>query len=262
MKDNQMQNEAKVPINKDKGGELYKKCIKVDRCVTVTFWINVALALLRVLFPQLYPAQIDVLQIIVIVINIVLSIWVDDFLLYNAECERRKFAVQDGFGIELGEYTTDGYYTNQLAASENRYFIDLFESNHYTKDISKKMIPIAVVKTIIALAVLAFALRLSSNPDLVLVAAETVFSSVIIAKSISLPVYVYHMEQLYKVPYRFFITSKGNITSAMRAEIMHYAVEYEAVKAHYKVQLSVRIYEKNKHRLAKEWDELRGKIKQ
>ena len=73
MKDSQTQNEA-APVNKDKGGELYKKCNKVDRCVTVTFWINVAFALLRVLFPQLYPAQIDVLQIIVIIINIVLSI--------------------------------------------------------------------------------------------------------------------------------------------------------------------------------------------
>ena len=262
MKDNQTQNEVKTPANNDKGGDLYKKCKKVDRYVTATFWINVVLAAFRVLSPQSYPAQIDTIQIIVIIINLVLSIWVDDFLLYNAECERRRFAVQDGFGVELGEYTTEDYYTNQMTPSEHKYYINLFESNYYTKDISKMMIPCALLKTFIALGVLTLSLRIFSNPDLVLVAAETVFSSVIIAKSIALFVYVYRMEQLYKVPYRIYITSNGIITPPMRAEIVHYAVEYEAVKAHYKVQLSVRIYEKNKGRLASEWNELESKIKQ
>ena len=260
MKDNQTQNGAKNPNNKDKGGDLYKKCARVDRFVTLTFWINVALAITRAIVPQQFLAQTGNLQIIVTIINLVLSIWSDDFLLYKAECERRKFAIQDGFGIELGEYTTEGYYTNQTAASEKRYFINLFESNYYTKDISRKMIFRTLVKTLVALGAVALTFHMSSNPGLVLVAAETVFSGVVIAKFISLLVYVYHMEQLYKVAYRAFITSKGHITPSMRAELVHYAVEYEAVKAHYKVKLSNRIYEANKDRLAAEWDELRSKI--
>ena len=261
MKDNKTQNEIKNPNNNDKGGNLYKKCDKVDRFITLTFWIIVVLALIRVKYPQLFLTQLGNLQIIVIIINLVLSIWSDDFLLYKAECERRRFAIQDGFGIELGEYTTDGYYTNQIKPSENKYFIDLFESNHYTKDTSKRMIPFTIIKILVALAVVVLTFSKSSNPGLVLVSAETVFSSMVIAKSISLFVFAHHMEELYKVPYRSYITSKGNITPPMRAELMDYAVEYEAVKAHYKVKLSKRIYENNKKRLAAEWDELRSKIK-
>jgi hypothetical protein len=255
----QDQSSSAEATKKDKGGELYKKSTKLNFGNTITFWLIVALSVVRTVAPNFIPGWLSTIQIIGIILNIALWIVNDYGFLYAAEKERRKFAIQNGFGVELTDYTTSDYYSNQMLPSENRYFINIYESNYYSKDISGKMIPFALIKTILALGVWALTIWMSHDPGLVLVAAETVFSSSIMMKTAALIAYWYHIGKLLDIPYRIYIT-EGKIGTAQRAMLFDYAVEYEAIKAHFKVPLDSKIYLKNKDRLEKEWAELEKRI--
>lgn len=244
----------------DKINELYKRSDRLNLGSTFTFWINVSLAVFRTVAPWFYPDQLNAIQIAVIILNIALLILNDYFFLYTAESERRRFAIQDGFDVRLSDYTTGGYYNNQLNPSEHKYFINIYESNYYTKDISWKMIPFSLGKIFLAIAAWFLTVWRSPNPGLVLIAAETVFSSSIIMKTAALFVYCYRVSELIKIPYIIYIT-EGEIGDAQRAMLFDYAVEYEAIKAHYKVPLDYRIYSKNRERLGKEWEDLKKNIK-
>ena len=255
----QDQNSSTGSVKKDKGGDLYKSSTRLDLGNKITFWIIVILSAVRAAAPVFLPDWLSYLQVGVIALNIILWILNDYFFLYFAERERRKFAIHDGFGVDLTDYTTDEYFDNQLPPSENKYFIDIYESNYYSKDISKKMIPHAIFYTILAVGVLILAIWKVQNTALVLVAAEAVFSSSVLMKTIAVFVYSYHMGKLINIPYRIFIT-EGKIGTAQRAMLLDYAVEYEAVKAHYKVALDSKIYKKNNERLEKEWRELKSRL--
>ena len=255
----QDENSSTELMIKDKGDELYKKSKILDLGNTITFWSIVALSAARVAVPDFLPDWLSTLQVISVILNITFWIANDYFILYKAERERRKLPIQYGFGVQLTDYTKDGYFDNQFPPSEQKYFVDIYESNYYSNDTSGKMIPYAILKTILAICVLLLTIWKAHDPALVLVPAEAVFSSSVLMKTIAVCEYRKHMSELIDIPYRIFIT-EGKIGTAQRAMLFDYAVEYEAVKAHYKVLLDNNIYKKNKKRLEKEWKELEDRI--
>lgn len=255
----QDQNSSTGLVKKDKGGNLYKRFVRLDLGNTITFWSIVALSAVRAVAPDFFPDWLSTLQVISLFLNITIWIVNDYVFLYVAEREKRKLPIQDGLGVVLTDYTTEDYFDNQFPPSDERYFANIYESNYYSKDISGRTIPYAVLKTILALGVLILTVWKAQNTALVLVAAEAIFSSSVLMKTIAVYVYWRHMCELIDIPYRVFIT-EGKIETAQRAMLLDYAVEYEAVKAHYKVPLDSKIYKKNNERLGKEWKELENRL--
>ena len=118
------------------------------------------------------------------------------------------------------------------------------------------MIPFSFIKSVVAVAILVMACRFMSDSEFLLIIAQTVFSSYILRGTIMLIFYKLRLDSLYNEGYTLLITSglKGKNKNAF---ILSYSVEYEAIKAHYKIRLSERIYKKNNELISKKWEQIK-----
>ena len=117
----------------------------------------------------------------------------------------------------------------------------------------------AVVKIVVAVVVLIISCRLIANDDVLLVVAQTVFSTVVIEDSIRLLLFAQRIKSLYDEAYHEFITV-GVSKESQLVWLKYFCIEYESLKAHYRVRLSESIFGKENFRLSEEWKALSKQI--
>ncbi len=113
------------------------------------------------------------------------------------------------------------------------------------------------IKSCIALAVLVIACRYIKDSEFLLIIAQTAFSSYVLLDTVTLIFYKLRLESLYKEGYAALI-SLGAKSKSKNATFLVYAVEYEAIKAYYKIRLSERIFKKNNSALSTEWEQIKS----
>ena len=148
-----------------------------------------------------------------------------------------------------------------LAVAFNLTFI-LFQKamEFFTKEISRKMLIGAVAKLLIAVVVLIITCRFITNDDVLLVIAQTVFSAVVIEDAIRLIIFTQRIKTLYEEAYHELITV-GISTTAQRVWLKYFCVEYESIKAHYRIRLSESLFNKLNPQLSEKWEKLSSQIK-
>ena len=185
---------------------------------------------------------------------------VDDGLYwYGAERARRKNSIQVAFNIPLAELETEGYYNNTLTPSFTKYALNAFESNYFSKFIAGKMLIKSALKALVSVVVLFATGWLVSNGDILLIISQAVFSAYVVENTVLLTMYKAKMDNLYDEAYSSFVTV-GIKNKKQKVWLLSYAVEYEAIKAHYKVRLDSAIFNKYNDELSKKWDLLQKKI--
>ena len=142
-----------------------------------------------------------------------------------------------------------------------RYALDNYESAYCSRSTSQKMFPKAVIKTVVAMMVFLISWRAVENGDIVLLVAQTIFSSVFLLDTIMLGFYVFRVGRICDDFYKLLISEGGPITPSREALLLSYSVEYEAIKAFYKIRLDEKIFLKDRDNLSKCWNELVAKIK-
>ena len=240
---------------RDDVNRLYKAPGILERMEKVLFIIDVIAAVVALSNKPTVVSVTIIIQIISAVFYFLSSVIDDGYFWYEAEKARRKNCVENGLGARLSELETDEYYNNQSKVSLEKYALNALESNMFSKEIAGKMILCSCIKSVVAIAVLVVACRFLPDSEFLLIIAQTTFSSYVLIDTVQLVFYKLRMENLYKEGYTALITP-GIKGKSRNAVLLAYAVEYEAIKAHYKIRLNEKIFKKNNDKLNEQWKQV------
>lgn len=244
---------------RDDVSKCYKKTNVVGIIINALFYLNLFLSLLILIFDKLTIYILPVL-IVCSLLTPLLSLLDDCWLWYEAEATRRASCIENAFGIDITNLNVEGYYNNEQQPSLKKYELNTFENIFFSKSISEKMlIPAGIKSTIIFIVFILICIKMK-NENIILLIAQTAFSANYICGFVSLWVYRIRLNNLFEMFYKTFVTVgiKGKNTNIL---LLNYIVEYEAIKAHYKIRLSSKIFEKNNEYLTNEWKEIEKKCK-
>ena len=239
---------------------LYRPSKTLDQACSILFYADVAVSLLTVYVNGNAVSYLNIALVVIAFLYMVLSVIDDDILWFRAEDSRRKNSIQTAFKTRLDKYRTEGYYNNSIDDPELSYATNQFESIFFTKEISERMVPGAVVKMLVAVAVLIMTCRLTASTDVLLIVAQTAFSAFVIEDSIHLLIFAQRIKALYDEAYHEFITV-GISTEAQKVWLRYFCVEYESIKAHYGIRLDESIYHKLNPQLSEEWRTMSEQIR-
>ena len=96
------------------------------------------------------------------------------------------------------------------------------------------------------------------DENVILLIAQTAFSANYICGFVSLLVYNVRLNRLYDMSYSS-IVSVGVNDNKSHIILLNLIIEYEAIKAHYKIRLSSKIFNKFNASLSNEWQEIEKK---
>ncbi len=238
---------------RDDVNRLYKAPGILDRIEKVLFIIDVIAAVVALSSDSTVVSVAIIIQIVSAVFYFLSSVIDDGYFWYEAEKARRKNSVENGLGARLSELETEEYYNNQSKVSLEKYALNALESNMFSKEIAGKMIFWSCIKSVVAIAVLVVACRFLPDSEFLLIIAQTAFSSYVLIDTVQLVFYKLRMENLYREGYTALITP-GIKGKSKNAVLLAYSVEYEAIKAHYKIRLDEKIFKKNNDRLSEQWN--------
>lgn len=122
------------------------------------------------------------------------------------------------------------------------------------------MIPKEGLKTAVALVVFISACLIYKDYNIILIISQTVFSAYFIQEFIKLFVYKIRIDKLYNDFYNQLVTI-GIKCDNQRKVLISYAIDYEIIKAYYKVRLSEKIFLKHNDETSLEWNKICEKIK-
>lgn len=240
---------------RDNVNKLYRIPNNLDVTEHMLYIINLIAAIISLSSNQKVMGIAIIVQIVAAVFYFVISAIDDGYFWYEAEKARRRNSIENGLGTRLSELETKGYYNNQSKESLEKYALNTLESNLFSKEIAGKMIFLSCIKSAIAVVILIVACRFMTDSELLLIISQTAFSSYILLDTVMLVLYKLRMDGLYKEGYALLI-SPGVKERKKKAGLLAYSVEYEAIKAHYKIRISEKVFKKNNEILSNQWEQV------
>lgn len=244
---------------RDDINELYQPSKKLGLICTLLFWMDIVLSIVSVFADSQASSVITVLLIVVAFLYMTVSVFDDGVLWFRAESARRKNSIQSAFDVRLDEYETEGYYNNGFDDPELAYAVNTLESVFFTNKIVTKMLPGAIIKLLFAVVALITSIRLISNDALLLIVAQAAFSTIVAEYAIRMIIFALRIKSLYDKAYLEFVTF-GISNYSQIVWLRYFCIEYESIKAHYRVQLSESLFEKMNPDLSEEWSALYEQI--
>lgn len=246
----------------DGADDFYKKTLKIDKILTVVFYINIIIS-----FILLFDAN-DWLKKVLIIISISFSLVyvllsaLNDIVLKNmADNERRKLLINNSFNIKLSRRKTNKIYNNHEDPSKKRFILNNFESVFFTKNIFDKMIFQNTIKVIVTFCIYISSIIICSsinNLNLVLLITQTLFSSEIIIAYLKGMNYKITLDKIYNNFYNFLVVDKWNEKNEII--LLDASIDYQCLLSYSKISLSSSLFKKMNPRLSKEWEEIENEI--
>lgn len=243
---------------RDDVNQLYLWPNRIEYIIKWLFWINAACSVASCIFKT--DTILSVIQILVSILYVVSRIIDDNFFWYNAESARRQTAIENGFGIDITEYKTNEYYNNSLPNNSAKFSVNAFESIMFSKTTAGRMLWKESIRMGIAILAFISTCLIYKDYGIVLIISQTVFSAYFIEEFVTLVVYKSKLEKQYDAFYKELITI-GIKNGKQRSLLLAYAIEYETIKAHYKVRLSEKEFWKHNAETSLKWEQIREKIK-
>lgn len=235
----------------------YVKSARLNRLMDILFIINIFIS---IVLTSLENDYLCISEIVIVLVYLICKVIDDHYFWYEAEKERRKDNISNGFNIEISEEKTEGYYNNEFKPSFKKYVVNVFESNYFSREISKRMIFRASLKCIFALMIFTFCALSSLSNNVLLVIVQVLFSAEITEDAISIICYYFKISSLYEKARNELITV-GIISKNQYVWLLEYCMEYENIKSYYKVRLNSKIYNSLNENLSNNWDEIKKQIK-
>lgn len=245
---------------RDDANMLYNKSKKLNKLCQILFWTNCGFSLLSLLFDGVLNNMSILMQIIISFLYIILKSIDDGHCWYKAEAVRRKNSLQDGLGVNLTEFETEEYYNNNLSPSNSKYGMNTFESIFFSKELAAKMIMKSLIKAVVAIVVLILVAWFNPSKGVILIIVQSILSTYIVEETVMLVLYKSKLDKLYDLIYAEFITV-GITKKTQQYLLLSYSVEYEAIKAHYKVRICSYLFKRYNKVLSKKWDEIKVNCK-
>lgn len=245
---------------RDDINKLYQPSKTLEKVCTSLFVADIAISLIAICVGDDVISYLTIALVIIAFLYMALSVIDDGIIWFQAENVRRKNSIQVAFNVRLDKYETQEYYNNNVAEPDISYATNLFESAFFTKEISRKMLFGAVVKSLVAVMVLIITCRFVANDDVLLIVAQTTFSAAVIEDAIRLIIFTQRIKALFEEAYHELITV-GISMASQRVWLKYFCIEYESIKAHYRIRLSESIFHKLNPQLSEEWNILSEQIK-
>lgn len=244
---------------RDDVNRLYSPSLKLGEVCKVLFWVNCVLSVVSLFVTGRFFDALSISQIASALAFVAISLVDDGLFWYNAEKERRKNNIQNAFAIHFSDLETDGYYNNSVSPSMIKYALNTFESIYFSKFIASKMLIKSAVKTLIAIILLISVGWVIGNGSILLIASQAVFSAYIFEDTVLLAIYTERLDKLYDMAYSEFITI-GVSRKQQVVLLLYYCIEYESIKAHYKVRLDSKVFAKYNCELSDKWDKIASDV--
>lgn len=245
---------------RDDINKLYKPSELLEKVCKVLFCCDIGISLIAAILKDPFSFYLTVALIVIAFLYMVLSVLDDGVLWYKAESARRKNIIQDAFQVRLDEHVTEGYYNNSIRDPELSYIVNTFESAFFTKVLSEHMLWKSYAKIIISIAIVFVSCRLITDNVILLIVAQSAFSAFAIRDSVRLILFVQRIRELYDSAYHELITV-GISKYEQRVWLKYFCIEYESIKAHYKIRLNRALFNKMNDSLSEDWEGLLQQIK-
>lgn len=242
---------------RDDVNKVYEFTKKIENIIRFCFWGNILFSLIGGFLDKNF---LIIVQILLSIMYVVLSILDDKFLWYEAERIRRQTCIENAFGINITEYKTEGYYNNSIQNDYMKFYINSFESIMFSKKTAGKMILKEACKTILIVFVFICVCLVFKNYGIILIISQAVFSAYFIEGFVSLCFYKSRLEKLYDNFYKELITIGIN-NENQKVLLLSYAIDYETIKAHYKIRLSQKEFNEHNDETSLEWEKISSEIK-
>jgi len=245
---------------RDDVSKLYEKSNFISNILRYLFWINISLVVVSILSSDSLKQATIIGQIIIAICYLSLSVWDDCCLWYNAEATRRKNLIEDAYNIDITNLQTEGYYNNSVSNPNLKYILNSFESVYFSKNIAESMNCTKYTSALISLLVFVLAIKELNDRQNVMLAIQIVFSSHLLLGFIQFCVYKMRLNTIYNEFYQNLVTIGVNSQKQINF-LLSTVMEYEAVKAYYKVRLSTKKYNELNSELSSSWEKICKKVK-
>ena len=121
------------------------------------------------------------------------------------------------------------------------------------------MLIASFVKLICSIIVLIISCFFIDKTDVILIVSQTILSSYIFEETTMLTIYNSKMKKIYDQAYNQLVTI-GVKDKKQKIWLLWYTIEYETIKAYYKVRLDTKLFNKYNAELSKQWDTIKNKI--
>lgn len=257
---------------KDTVGDNYYRPVRVSELVgNILFWVSGIFAIFSTLtdgniLSSVFGSKLSIFlneAITVILPIFVVSLFIQGlvhrlYFLPRAEEARRANFLSDGYGINLSDEQTEGYYNNKFKGSYERIAANCMESAFFTAEISKSMLKY-VRSVSAAYLVLYFVLLISRRTDveMIEVAAGVVFSEAVLSNWLRTEFLRHRSEDVYDRLRRLFADNPTVRDDHWGARAHESLLRYETAKAIAAISLSSKQYHRLNPFLSAEWDRRR-----
>lgn len=245
--------------NRDDISKLYNYSNVLKKTGNILTWLNIAALSIMLLENDSIEQVMSIILIVTSMVFVAISITDNCVFWFNAESIRRIDLISNGFKLKIHEYQTDGYYNNNADPSIIKYAENAFESAFFSKNNSKRMLLTEGIKSLTIIVLFIVSCYMMPDIDIILIITQTTFSTFFVVGFIELCFYYDKVNNIYKLFYKEFITL-GISDNKQMILVLAYTIEYEAIKAYFKVRLSKRIFDDNNKAWTKQWEDIEKQI--
>ena len=244
---------------KNESYKLFDKCSNNENIMLCIYVVNISLMLLICFCKDSSISSILNYGLIIInIIYIVVSGYTDIILKNKAENELRKTMISNSFGINITTTRSEEYYANRVKPSIKRLGVNNFESVLYTNKITEKMLLKKVIKVLFIVVMWIIVITQIDNIEVIALLTQIIFSADILLDLIKIIYYHINVKILYDNFYKIFVTDGYQEKDI--PIIVEYVMEYECIKSYSHIILPNSIFDKEKEKLEKLWNQISKSI--
>lgn len=237
-------------VREDGADKYFARAKRVGSIRKVIFFLIVITAILLI-YSEIHYLFFSVVYFCLTAFYIVSERLLVDKYLFQAEEVRRKHAFENAFQIVLTDVKSTAYYNNAKEAGPEKYVLNQMESIFFSAFLLKKDSFVPVFKLLFAIVVAGIAVCFKQNKLFEFVLSFFLMGYLAV-EYWEKCCYVKKLEALFSTIEEELMKGPKD---GKRSRLMALAMEYEAVKAYYKVPVKSKIFMKYKDALTAEWEE-------
>jgi hypothetical protein len=243
-------------------GDKYFRPLRIaDTMIDCLFWFAALLSFALIFIPkEKLPHWYDIsniLFILVVLVIFTIGIVCRLHLSPRAEDARRKDLFTNSFKVDLTHETTTGYYNNDETNPFRRLALSVMESSFFTSRVCQAML--LRVRTVTAIylgAWLSLVLIRETDLGLITVAAQALFSEILISKWLRLEWLSRRSDEVNTLFGQLLRNANTFNKGLFHAQAVEHASFYETSKSSAGIVLSDAVFTKLNPALSAEWEQI------
>lgn len=252
-----------IKINRyDSVDEYYENAERINTLTSYLFYIISLLSYANFfLDDKPWIVYLRVSFIILAILNFILYTYNRIVLIPLAEEKRRTHFISNSLNIKLDDEKTVNYYNNSIIPSIKRLGANLCENTFFSKEISNKMLKTERTKVVIYIVIWLIIISIRSiDLNIVLITAQTIFSTDIILKYIDLELFHNQQEKIFKELDAIFLMNNDKNKEIFEAKILDLAIKSEGAKSYCGIKIPSDLFHQLNGELTDKWNDVSKRL--